>query len=70
MAQKAVRADIRCNSYDWKLTSANRWEGKHAYKADPDEIHLCLYLDWDEKEFVFFDAHHPDLKRWPWLIDN
>ncbi|AUB44373.1 hypothetical protein COO91_10596 (plasmid) [Nostoc flagelliforme CCNUN1] len=66
-ASKAVRADIYATSHDWQQTGANCWEGKRAYKVDPDEIHLCLHLDWDENEFIFFDAHHPDPKRCPWL---
>lgn len=65
--QRAVRADIYTTSHEWQQTGANCWEGKRAYKVDPDEIHLCLHLDWDENEFIFFDAHHPDPKRCPWL---
>ncbi len=66
-ASQAVRADIYATSHDWQQTGANCWEGKRAYKVDSDEIHLCLHLDWDENEFIFFDAHHPDPKRCPWL---
>lgn len=65
-ASSAVIADIYSESYYWELTGANSWHGKHAYKVDPDEIHLCLHLDWEEKESIYFDAYHPDSSRWPW----
>jgi hypothetical protein len=45
----------------------NCWQGKRAYKVDPDEIHLWLYVDWNEKQFTLFDAHHPDPKQRLWL---
>ncbi|MBD2471538.1 hypothetical protein H6G90_28510 [Nostoc sp. FACHB-145] len=67
---QAVIADIYSESYHWELTGANSWHGKHAYKVDPDEIHLCLHLDWDDNEFIYIDADHSDPQRWPWLIDN
>ncbi|YAF98980.1 MAG: hypothetical protein AB3A66_28710 (plasmid) [Nodularia sp. CChRGM 3473] len=65
---RAVRAEIYTESHDWTQTGANCWQGNHAYKIDPDEIHLCLHLDWEENEFIFFDALHPDPTRWPWAI--
>ncbi|HEY9799436.1 MAG TPA: hypothetical protein V6D25_03680 [Leptolyngbyaceae cyanobacterium] len=65
-AAQAFRAEIYCESHEWVRTGANYWEGQHAYRIDPDEIHLCLHLDWDENLFIFFDAHHPDPRRWPW----
>ncbi|MCC5640748.1 hypothetical protein LC593_33965 [Nostoc sp. CHAB 5844] len=65
VATRAVKAEIYSESYNWKPTTANYWEGKPAPQVDPDEIHLCLHLDWDENEFLFFDAHHPEPSRWP-----
>jgi hypothetical protein len=65
-ASGAVKAEIYSESYNWELTGANCWHGKHAYKVDPDEIHLCLHLDWDEEESIYIDAHHPDSSRSPW----
>jgi len=65
-AAQAFRAEIYAESYHWTRTGDNYWEGEHACKKDPDEIHLCLHLDWDEDEFIFFDAHHPDSSRKPW----
>ncbi|MBD2505550.1 hypothetical protein [Anabaena azotica] len=62
-AAQAFRAEIYAESHQWEQTGANYWEGSHACKQDPDQIHLCLHLDWEEEEFVFFDAHHPDLSR-------
>jgi hypothetical protein len=44
-ATSAVIADIYSESYNWELTGANSWHGKHAYKVDPDKIHLCLHQD-------------------------
>ncbi|MCG6137684.1 MAG: hypothetical protein MET45_24115 [Nostoc sp. LLA-1] len=67
-AARAVRAEIYTESHDWQVTGANCWQGNHAYKVDPDEIHLCLHLDWNENEFIFFDALHPDPTRWPWGV--
>jgi hypothetical protein len=67
-ATKAVRAEIYRESHEWTRTGANCWEGKHASKVNPDEIHLCLHLDFNEDEFIFFDAHHPDQERWPWGV--
>ena len=67
-AVRAVRAEIYCESHEWIQTGANYWESKHASKVDPDEMHLCLHLDWEEDDFIFFDAHHPDQERWPWGI--
>ncbi|MBU7586871.1 MAG: hypothetical protein KAF91_29140 [Nostoc sp. TH1S01] len=69
-AARAVKAEIYSESYNWKPTNTNCWEGKPAPQLHPDEIHLILHLDWDENKFMFFDAHHPDINRWPWLIEN
>ncbi|MBD2255144.1 hypothetical protein [Nostoc parmelioides] len=68
-AARALRAEIYCESHEWIQTGANYWESKHASKVDPDEMHLCLHLDWEEDEFIFFDAHHSDPARWPWGND-
>lgn len=62
-AASAVKAEIYSESYNWKPTNTNCWEGKPAPQLHPDEIHLILYLDWDENKFMFFDAHHPDISR-------
>lgn len=69
-AIKAVKAEIYSESYNWKPSTANCWEGKPIRQLHPDEIHLTLHLDWDENEFLFFDAHHPDPSRWPWLAES
>ncbi|MBD2302790.1 hypothetical protein [Nostoc sp. FACHB-190] len=69
-AARAVKAEIYSESYNWKPTNTNCWEGKPAPQLHPGEIHLILHLDWDENEFLFFDAHHPDINRWPWLAEN
>ncbi|WP_414573798.1 hypothetical protein [Nostoc sp. CCY 9925] len=66
-ASKTVIAEVYTESYNWELTGANCWRGKSVERLDPDEIRLTLHLDWDENEFIFFDAHHPDPKRCPWL---
>ncbi|BAY20227.1 hypothetical protein NIES21_60970 (plasmid) [Anabaenopsis circularis NIES-21] len=69
-AARAVKAEIYSESYNWKPTNTNCWEGKPAPQLHPDEIHLILHLDWDENKFMFFDAHYPDISRWPWLTNN
>jgi hypothetical protein len=66
-ASSVVIAEIYTESYSWELTSANCWRGKSVERLDPDEIRLTLHLDWDENEFIFFEAQHPDLSRFPWL---
>ncbi|AUB43516.1 hypothetical protein COO91_09697 (plasmid) [Nostoc flagelliforme CCNUN1] len=68
-ASKAVIADIYTESYRWELTGANCWRGKSVERLDPDEIRLTLHLDWDENEFIFFEAQHPDLSRFPWATE-
>ncbi|MBG1262255.1 hypothetical protein F8S20_25795 [Nostoc sp. BAE] len=65
-ASKTVIADIYTESYNWELTGANCWRGKSVERLDPDEIRLTLHLDWDENEFIFFEAQHPDMSRFPW----
>ncbi|MBD2505693.1 hypothetical protein [Anabaena azotica] len=67
-AAQTCRAEIYAESHQWVRTGDNYWEGQHAYRIDPDEIHLCLHLDWEENLFIFFDAHHPDPRRWPWGV--
>ncbi|MCC5664873.1 hypothetical protein LC653_13325 [Nostoc sp. CHAB 5784] len=62
-ASRAVIAEIYTESFDWELTGINCWRGKSVERLDPDKIRLTLHLDWDENEFIFFDAHHPDPKR-------
>ncbi|AUB42010.1 hypothetical protein COO91_08108 [Nostoc flagelliforme CCNUN1] len=68
-ASKAVIADISTESYNSSLTGANCWRGKSVERLDPDEIRLTLHLDWDENEFIFFEAQHPDLSRFPWTTE-
>ncbi|MBE9210611.1 hypothetical protein IQ244_29735 [Nostoc sp. LEGE 06077] len=65
-ASKAVKAEIDSQSYNWKKISPKRGESEPIDLLDPDEIHLCLHLDWDNNEVLFFEAHHPDKSRCPW----
>ncbi|AUB43472.1 hypothetical protein COO91_09653 (plasmid) [Nostoc flagelliforme CCNUN1] len=62
----ATIAEISTESFDWELTGANCWRGKSVERLDPDEILLIVHLDWSEKEFIFFEAQHPNLSRFPW----
>lgn len=68
-ASKTVIAEIYTESYNWELTGANCWRGKSIERLDPDEIRLTLHLDWDENEFIFFEAQHSDLSRFPWTTE-
>ena len=68
-ASKAGIAEISTESFDWELTGANCWRGKSVERLDPDKIRLTLHLDWDENEFIFFEAQHPDLSRFPWTTE-
>lgn len=65
-ASQAVKAEIDCEAYNWKKISPKRWESELIDLLDPDKIHLCLHLDWDNNEVIFFEAHHPDKSRFPW----
>ncbi|NEU84542.1 hypothetical protein G1O98_37640, partial [Nostoc sp. UIC10630] len=62
-ASSAAIAEISTESFDRQLTGANCWRGKSVERVDPDKIRLTLHLDWDENEFIFFEAHHQDLIR-------
>lgn len=68
-ASNVVIAEIYTESYNWELTGANCWRGKSVERLDPDEIRLTLHLDWDENKFIFFEAQHPDLSRFPWTTE-
>ncbi|MBC6434197.1 hypothetical protein FM036_27685 [Nostoc sp. HG1] len=68
-ASSAVIAKIYTESYNWELTGANCWRGKSVERLDPDEIRLTLHLDWDENQFIFFEAQHPNLSRFPWTTE-
>ncbi|MFW9257681.1 hypothetical protein [Nostoc sp. CALU 546] len=68
-ASKTVIAEVYTESYNWELTGANCWRGKSIERLDPDKIRLALHLDWDENEFIFFEAQHPDLSRFPWTTE-
>ncbi|WP_100897683.1 hypothetical protein [Nostoc flagelliforme] len=68
-ASKTVIAEVYTEFYNWKLTGANCWRGKSVGRLDPDKICLTLHLDWDENEFIFFEAQHPDLSRFPWATE-
>ncbi|MCC5633269.1 hypothetical protein LC613_37940 [Nostoc sphaeroides CHAB 2801] len=65
-ASKTVIAEVYTESYNSSLTGAKCWRGKSVERVDPDKIRLTLHLDWDENEFIFFEAQHPDLSRFPW----
>ncbi|MDZ7970560.1 MAG: hypothetical protein RM368_37500 [Nostoc sp. DedSLP03] len=62
-ASSAAIAEISTKSFDRQLTGANCWRDKSVKRVDPDKIRLTLHLDWDENEFIFFEAQHPDLRR-------
>ena len=69
-ASSAAIAEISTESFDRQLTGANCWRDKSVERVDPDKIRLTLHLDWDENEFIFFEAQHPDLSRFPWTTDT
>ncbi|AUB41717.1 hypothetical protein COO91_07779 [Nostoc flagelliforme CCNUN1] len=69
-ASSAAIAEISTESFDRQLTGANCWHDKSVERVDPDKIRLTLHLDWNENEFIFFEAHHQDLTRFPWTIDT
>jgi hypothetical protein len=69
-ASSAAIAEISTESFDRQLTGANCWHDKSFERVDPDKIRLTLHLDWNENEFIFFEAHHQDLTRFPWTIDT
>lgn len=62
-ASSAAIAEISTESFDRQVTGANCWHDKSVERVDPDKIRLTLHLDWDENEFIFFEAHHQDLIR-------
>ena len=68
-ASSAAIAEISTESFDWQLTGANCWRGKSVERLDPDKIRLTLHLDWDKNKFIFFEAQHADLSRFPWAIE-
>jgi hypothetical protein len=68
-ASKTVIAEVYTESYNWELAGANCWRGKSVERLDPDKIRLALHLDWDENEFIFVEAQHPDLRRFPWTTE-
>ncbi|MEH1887870.1 hypothetical protein [Nostoc sp.] len=68
-ASSAAIAEISTESFDRELTGANCWRDKSVERVDTDKIRLTLHLDWDENEFIFFEAQHPDLSRFPWTTE-
>lgn len=68
-ASSAAIAEISTESFDRQLTGANCWHDKSVERVDPDKIRLTLHLDWNENEFIFFEAQHPDLRRFPWTTE-
>lgn len=67
-ADKAVMAEIYTECFRWQQVDNCSWRGEPTSKQDPDKINLVLHLDWKEEEFLFFEGHHQDKSRFPWLI--
>ncbi|MBD2565134.1 MULTISPECIES: hypothetical protein [Nostoc] len=69
VALSAAIAEISTESFDRQLTGTNCWCDKSVERVDPDKIRLTLHLDWNENEFIFFEAQHQNLSRFLWTTE-